>query len=485
MKKTIYLMLFLFVFGTVILDAQVRIGGDTVPNAAAVLDLNVNDDVTPTANKGALALPRVNLTSATMQLNSTEPKDGMLIYNTGTTFAAGVYVWVSGKWSNVNTAPVITVQPRSFNWKETTGEGDLKGIGGAKATLSITAAGSNLSYRWYEVPKVSGSSPVEAFGTNNASTYTPSLADLGMRSYYCVVSNGVDSVKSDVARVAVGCGALAVDGTWRTFMCYNLGATETTIDGQLAYTNNLYYSGAVANPSSYKDDPVKRDSAVYGHLYQWGRISDGHQSRIADTINNGPAPGDYTGFDNAWVSGGSEQIASTNTAYHKFIVVNDSTPPYDWNRNPTGRNIFLWRNHRYLQNDPCSNSDLTVRWRVPTQSEWGDIFKGGLAVNVPGAANANTWNWKMHGNRINGVGSTPAGYELKPDGVTTTLFLPAAGYRHSNDGKLYRPGLDGYYWSTTTYGGFSYNLYFTSSHVRPARYNGRAYGFSVRCIAET
>lgn len=95
-------MLSLIVLSAASVNAQVRIGGTTDPQGAAVLDLNANNDATP-ANKGALALPRVNLSSATAQLNGTAPINGMMVYHTGTTLeGTGVYVWTGGKWTKVN-----------------------------------------------------------------------------------------------------------------------------------------------------------------------------------------------------------------------------------------------------------------------------------------------------------------------------------------------------------------------------------------------
>ena len=91
-------LLFLTGLGTASLKAQVRIGGDGAPNAAAVLDLNANNDATPAANKGALALPRVSLANNTTQLNGATPITGMLVYNTGGSLSAGVYYWDSSKW---------------------------------------------------------------------------------------------------------------------------------------------------------------------------------------------------------------------------------------------------------------------------------------------------------------------------------------------------------------------------------------------------
>jgi hypothetical protein len=97
MKKVLFLMLFLMFSGTAFVSAQVRIGGEGEPNKAAVLDLNVNNDETPAVNKGALALPRVNLANNTAQLNGATPITGMLVYNTKADMVGGsgtgIYSW--------------------------------------------------------------------------------------------------------------------------------------------------------------------------------------------------------------------------------------------------------------------------------------------------------------------------------------------------------------------------------------------------------
>ena len=97
MKKVLFLMFLLFLgLGTANVRAQVRIGGNTAPDAAAVLDLNADGSTTGT--KG-LALPRVNLTSNTMQLVSGVTNlTGMLVYNTTATLGAGIYFWAGSQW---------------------------------------------------------------------------------------------------------------------------------------------------------------------------------------------------------------------------------------------------------------------------------------------------------------------------------------------------------------------------------------------------
>lgn len=91
-------LLLVFLLLTTICWAQVKIGTTTgIPNAGAMLEVE-------SSNRGFL-LPRISLTSNTMQLNSITPPNGMLIYNTNTSTAAGLagtglYVW-NGQWSRI------------------------------------------------------------------------------------------------------------------------------------------------------------------------------------------------------------------------------------------------------------------------------------------------------------------------------------------------------------------------------------------------
>ncbi|NDV46975.1 hypothetical protein D0T49_07935, partial [Paludibacter sp. 221] len=156
------------------------------------------------------------------------------------------------------------------------------------------------------------------------------------------------------------------------------------------------------------------------------------------------------------------------TAEHgDFILV--TAYPFNWT---TAVTVDLnWRNQKNTY-DPCPTG-----WRVPAQGEWSDIFRGGSAPGAKTTAVANTWTWH---DAANGT----AGYEIKPDGETTTLFLPAAGYRHHGSGELYSVGSGGYYWSGSLSSTYSLSLTFDDSLVYPAPNNARGYGFSVRCIAD-
>ncbi|GHT49761.1 hypothetical protein FACS189440_16020 [Bacteroidia bacterium] len=100
MKKMIFLMLTLIVLGAASVNAQVRIGGETGPNPAAILDLNAVD--ASTNGKLGVALPRVTLISLGSPLEEgKKPDKGTMVYNVAGTFAQGAYVWDGVKWSAV------------------------------------------------------------------------------------------------------------------------------------------------------------------------------------------------------------------------------------------------------------------------------------------------------------------------------------------------------------------------------------------------
>ena len=107
-----------------------------------------------------------------------------------------------------------------------------------------------MTYQWY---KITGSNihvriavPCTASdGTGyNTASFTPTSVkkdttrnanNCGFYKYYCVAKNqSNDSVISNVAEVAVGCGAKDLNGEWISFMCFNLGANLLTIAQQKA-----------------------------------------------------------------------------------------------------------------------------------------------------------------------------------------------------------------------------------------------------------
>ncbi|MDR1743699.1 MAG: fibrobacter succinogenes major paralogous domain-containing protein [Dysgonamonadaceae bacterium] len=210
-----------------------------------------------------------------------------------------------------------------------------------------------------------------------------------------------------------------------TFLAFNLGADKTmTVEEQIAY------------------EPIdKYDATVYGDLYQWGRITDGHEKRTSGTT--------FT------------QSLTDIPGHGDFILGNGARGPMNWRY--LG-NDYLWGATK-TPYDPCPDG-----FRVPTQEEWASIY---------GDESGNIGEW------------TGNGYKISTDGGTSyTMFLPAAGYRHYDyeysGGLLYDQGVDGSYWSSTaplkSEGAFLFT--FTDRGVAPKDYGYRALGFSVRCVAD-
>jgi len=112
-------------------------------------------------------------------------------------------------------------------------------------------------------------------------------------------------------------------------------------------------------------------------------------------------------------------------------------------------------------NDPSPKG-----WRVPTKAEMDKLFD---ATKV-----SNEWTTQ------NGV----TGRKFTDKSTGASLFFPAAGDRDGYDGTFYIAGVDGAYWSGTEYGSDgAYGLDFFSGFAAVDGLD-RAYGFSVRSVAE-
>jgi hypothetical protein len=128
--------------GTAGVNAQVRIGGNTAPNAAAVLDLNASDSENGTK---ALVLPRVSLSALTgdaAKLAGQALLDGMLVYNTNTGLGAGLYCWVTNKWIKL-TVEDENVRPTIVDLNVKTITGDYTVLPTDDILLYTTAEGNN------------------------------------------------------------------------------------------------------------------------------------------------------------------------------------------------------------------------------------------------------------------------------------------------------------------------------------------------------
>jgi uncharacterized protein (TIGR02145 family) len=437
-----------------------------------------------------------------------------------------VYTWNGMEWvtSQINETETSSIgaQPKAFTFYET-GEETVVPL-----TFAVNGKGT-WTYQWYQVTgsnvHVRIGTPVGQAGTiytnaataeakgSNTAAFTPQAAlkgttrngnNNGFYKFYCVAESSLGAkFTSNIAEVAVGCGAKNNDGEWMSFMCFNLGAQNgITIQEQKDYPIGTFTN--VNNVHTY----ISGEENVWGSLFQWGRIADGHELR--DPANNNLVA--YTGMTTADFTTGNRcsatetgrpynQVKLTSAWYGKFIYETSSNNN-NWSLSTQTIADQLWRNSRFLQNDPCTHyktdgsyqefwhtgtngindseacTDSGTSWRIPMQEEWGSIYKGGSISGLSASATANTWKWYTAANYSRGV-------EIQPDGETTTLFLPAGGMRNGSDAQLIYQGTYGYFWSTNILNLNAYQLNFSSSTVYPNANSNRSHGMALRCIKHT
>ncbi len=212
------------------------------------------------------------------------------------------------------------------------------------------------------------------------------------------------------------CGVSTVTGTAPDTTIYK---TVLGADGNCWLASNLGTANIAQSAA---------DSSAYGWLYQWGRLTDGHQittSTATTTLSSTDVPGNAD-----------------------FIEAPNS--PYDW-RSPQNDN--LWQGTSTAINNPCP-----IGWSIPTQTQWS--------------------NW------VSAVGLASCSSGCDTALYNTTLKLTDAGLRDPSDALFAGQGASGYYWSSSIDGTNAYNFAFHSSFVVPANYDYRAYGFSARCIKD-
>ncbi|MHB8790199.1 MAG: fibrobacter succinogenes major paralogous domain-containing protein [Desulfobulbaceae bacterium] len=247
---------------------------------------------------------------------------------------------------------------------------------------------------------------------NGGMTFTPGTADQNLPEGY---HNGSGVVKGDAGlvpeNIKSGITIFGVTGTFTDPPA--LVGTVTSAGGRIWMDRNL---GAprVAISST--------DSAAYGDLYQWGRLTDGHEKRTSATtftlsINDVPGHGDF--------------------------IVPPGTP-HDWR---TSQNDNLWQGASGI-NNPCPSG-----FRLPTEAEWNNEITSWSSRDSVGA-------------------------------FASPLKLVLAGIRRSGNGTIDSEGSYGFYWSSTVEGIYGLNLEFDIANHATIYGAGRALGFSVRCIKD-
>jgi len=213
----------------------------------------------------------------------------------------------------------------------------------------------------------------------------------------------------------------------------------------------------------------------YGMTYQWGRKDPFYGT------NTGTAPSHTPASNKDMVS---ETIANPTEFY------TSNATPWDWYRGNGGaQNNYLWGNGDRtdvtikIVHGASGTTDRTVNkqrgsksvfdpcpvgWRVPPQGLWTNCGITSVASNYVAQS-----------------GATPAYLKLLQH-CGRTVNYPAAGYLYYASGDVTNVSAHGVYWSSSPYSSEvgAGSLGFYSGGVCPVGSDGRAHGFSVRCVRE-
>ena len=179
-----------------------------------------------------------------------------------------------------------------------------------------------------------------------------------------------------------------------------------------------------------------QDQASYGDYFQWGRWDDGHQAPNSATITGGPSL-----LNPSHSPSGNPKFIKGTTAGTKW-----------WGTG--GLATDTWSGNVATSTkgkDPCAA--LGAGWRLPTAAEWENV------------------------SFLEDLFGTMAAFD-------SNLKLPAAGYRLSYDGMVFRNGDNGHYWTNKAENN-SYArvfVYDDNTYDATTALSNRAEGFSCRCI---
>jgi uncharacterized protein (TIGR02145 family) len=201
MKKTIFLVLMLFVLSVANVRTQVRIGGIDDPHGSAVLDLNENNTAM-SANLG-LALPRVAIDDVDEASPVTNPAVGLMVFNTKPNTingkGVGAYVWDGSKWQALKNC---TLAPDSPTIQGDDANDDCPDV---VNTYFVEPDANTIAYVW-TVP--SGWSIISGNGSNRISVRTPAgatSAQTGDISVFAFNACGVSDAVGFAVTVPVIC----------------------------------------------------------------------------------------------------------------------------------------------------------------------------------------------------------------------------------------------------------------------------------------
>ncbi len=286
------------------------------------------------------------------------------------------------------------------------------------------------------------------------------ITEVGIDGDYLTLTVGKNaSAQQGNALVAAKDGSGNIVWSWHIWVTTETFASLTTVaTGSHTYSVTPVNLGWVPTGGSGKQG--------YNTYYQWGRkdafipgTGSANTNRTVYNISNSTVTGlTYTTSTTAKIA---DNIKNPTTHYYNNSTYGSCDTKYYnmWDAQQTGTNNITTATKKTVY-DPCP-----AGFCVPTgnlyyfmgngnsrsMSTWDDTNKGA------------TWNTGITG---------------------TALFFPASGDRSSSGGTLSNVGSHGYCWSTSpSSDGKVRYMYFNSNYWYWNNYY-RAYGFSVRAVAE-
>jgi hypothetical protein len=289
------------------------------------------------------------------------------------------------------------------------------------------------------------------------------------------------------------------------FMTHNLGALSyediagpNATPGETAKAQMRYTSSGATDPT------------VFGDLYQWGRKRDGHEKRNSGTTTDQYTDPSATGdlfvvkgsndwlnpsVDDLWGNGGNF-ATQTNTTYTGNQNINNPCPAgyrvpteHEWALlgNEGGNSGNTANDHFYDNGTNCTRSGLGFIPKSNPDIVWVPVSEGKASASW--SADGKTRGDALYDATV--WAKADSGYKdgteflTDPAAPEPLLFLPAAGRRTDSWGNVDGAGRYGRYWSSVVRGALlSYQMTCDCCGFYAYDYVSRAYGMSVRCIAE-
>lgn len=374
----------------------------------------------------------------------------------GNTEGVSVFKWYRSASSNGSSATVISgATGRNYNLSNSD-IGQYIGFSVTPVASAGTLLGSEVKVITFSGP-VTDDAPVASNVTQSGSLTAGSVLT-GSYSYSDANGDaqGASTFKWYRATSAAGAGAAAISGaTGGTYTLTNadvgkyIGFAVTPVASTGTLLGSEVKASAFAGPVTYLYAPdgtlavevrsatgriwmdrnlgasrvatSSSDSQAYGSIYSWGRGPDGHQSRTAGTTST---------------------VSVGDTPGHNLYIRTSGSGRWDWRSSP---NSNLWQGSNGI-NNPCP-----VGYHVPTLAEWNTEI--------------NSWS----GRNTSGAYASP-------------LKLTIGGWRDS--GAVINNSDEGWYWSSSPSGDYSYYLHFSGSSAEMTYGHGRGDGQSVRCIKD-